>query len=80
VDGYSQFDSMLPYATSVHLKVDIATADGKKEPANWSRLLGMIGKAGYKGFVGLEYEGDNAEAEVPRLVATLHTLVRQVSG
>jgi len=80
VDGYSQFDSMLPYATSVHLKVDIATADGKKEPANWSRLLSMIGKAGYKGFVGLEYEGDNAETEVPRLVATLHTLVRQVSG
>src|SRR5580692_4841600 len=30
VDGYSQFDSMLPYATSVHLKIDIATADGKK--------------------------------------------------
>jgi len=79
-DGYSQFDSMLPYATSVHLKVDIATADGKKEPADWSRLLGMIGKAGYKGFVGLEYEGDNAEAEVPRFVATLRTLVRQVSG
>jgi L-ribulose-5-phosphate 3-epimerase len=80
VDGYSQFDSMLPYATSVHLKVDIAGADGKKETADWGRLLGMLGKAGYRGFVGLEYEGDNAEAEVPRLVATLHTLVRQVSG
>src|SRR6202021_1331750 len=42
VDGYSQFDSMLPYATSVHLKIDIATADGKKEPANGSRLQGRL--------------------------------------
>jgi L-ribulose-5-phosphate 3-epimerase len=80
VDGYAQFDSMLPFATSVHLKVDIATTDGKKEPADWSRLLRMLGKAGYKGFVGLEYEGDNAEPDVPRLLATLRTLVRQVSG
>ncbi len=80
VDGYSQFQSMLPYATSVHLKVDISTADGKKEPADWNRLLAMIGKSGYRGFVGLEYEGDNAETDVPRLCATLRGVVRQVSG
>jgi L-ribulose-5-phosphate 3-epimerase len=80
VDGYTQFQSMLPYATSVHLKVDISAADGKKEPADWNRLLAMIGKSGYRGFVGLEYEGDNADADVPRLCATLRGAVRQVSG
>src|SRR6202041_1566 len=69
VDGYSQFQSMLPFATSVHLKVDISTADGKKEPADWNRLLAMIGKSGYRGFVGLEYEGDNPDTDVPRLCA-----------
>jgi len=79
-NGYSQFEMMLPYATSVHLKTQISTKDGKKEPADWSRLLGMIGKAGYKGYVGLEYEENNAEADVPRLAATLRALVRQVSG
>lgn len=81
-NGYSQFEMMLPYATSVHLKPEIAGADGKKEPADWDRLLGMLGKAGYKGYVGLEYEeeGAVAEAEVPRLAARLRSAVRRISG
>jgi hypothetical protein len=33
-DGYSQFSSMLPYTTSVHLKTAIAGEDGKKEQAD----------------------------------------------
>lgn len=79
VNGYSQFDTLLPYATSVHLKTQIAAENGEKEPADWKRLLGMIGNAGYKGYVGLEYEGDNAETDVPHFAATLHALVRTMS-
>jgi len=79
-NGYSQFESMLPYATSIHLKSEIAGADGKTEAADWSRLLGMLGKAGYKGYVGLEYEGSNAESDVPRLAAKLGALVRKLSA
>src|SRR5438046_584883 len=74
VNGYAQFETLLPYATSVHLKTEIANAQGKNEPADWNRLLGMIGKAGYKGYVGLEYEGTNADAEVPRFAGELRTL------
>jgi len=55
VDGYSQFATMLPYATSVHLKRSIAGEDGKKEEADWKRLVTKVGKSGYKGYVGLEY-------------------------
>ena len=76
--GYSQFAMLLPYATSVHLKVDITNEEGKPERADWNRLLNMIGSAGYKGFVGLEYEGDNADADVPRLAADLRTLVTKL--
>jgi len=79
VDGYSQFETLLPYATSVHLKTQIAAKDGKKESADWNRLLGMLGKAGFKGYVGLEYEGDNAETDVPRYAADLRALVRKLS-
>jgi sugar phosphate isomerase/epimerase len=46
ISGYTQFESMLPYATSIHLKTDIAAEDGKTEAADWNRLLGMIGKSG----------------------------------
>ncbi len=79
-DGYSQFASMLPYTTSVHLKTGIAGKDGQKEKADWKRLLTMIGKSGYRGYVGLEYEEEDAPAEVPRLLTDLRTLVRTVSS
>jgi sugar phosphate isomerase/epimerase len=79
VDGYSQFETLLPYATSVHLKTLIAAQDGKKENADWNRLFGMLGKAGFKGYVALEYEGENAETDVPRYAADLRALVRKLS-
>ncbi|HTX33796.1 MAG TPA: sugar phosphate isomerase/epimerase family protein [Bryobacteraceae bacterium] len=79
-DGYSQFASMLPYTTSIHLKIAIAGKDGQKEKADWKRLLTMIGKSGYRGYVGLEYEETDAAAQVPRLLADLRTLVRTVSS
>lgn len=77
--GYAQLAMVLPYATSIHLKTEITNEDGKAEKADWSRLLSMIGRAGYKGFVGLEYEGDNADADVPPRAAELRDLVRKFS-
>ena len=78
-DGYDQFQTLLPYATSVHLKPIISGKDGKKEKADWKRLLTMLGKSGYKGYVGLEYEGNTADAEVPGYAMELHRLVRELS-
>lgn len=80
VDGYAQFATMLPYATSVHLKTSIAGADGKKEKADWKRLLTMLGNSAYKGFVGLEYEENDAAKAAPGLAAELRALVRTVSA
>ena len=62
------------------MKRGVTGADGKKEPADWNRLLTMLGKAGYKGYAGLEYEGNEAEADVPGLVAALRTVVRKLSA
>ena len=70
---------MLPYTTSVHLKTQVSNAEGKKEPADWNRLLGMLGKAGYQGYVGLEHETSNAANEIPGLLADLRMLVRKLS-
>ena len=78
--GYAQFETMLPYTTSVHLKTQMTDAEGKKEPADWNRLLEMLGKSGYRGFAGLEYEENNPEKDVPRLAADLRTAVRKISG
>ena len=78
-NGYAQFEMMVPYGTSVHLKTLVSDENGKKEPADWNRLLAMLGKAGYRGYIGLEYEGDNADADVPRYAENLRTLIRKVS-
>lgn len=79
VDGYKGFASMVPYATSVHLKAAIATPDGQKEKADWKRLLTILGNAGYKGYVGLEYEENDAADKMPGLLEELRTLVRSLT-
>jgi len=78
-NGYAQFEMMVPYATSVHLKTLVTDENGRKEPADWNRLLTMLEKVGYRGYIGLECEGDNADADVPRYAENLRTLIRKVS-
>jgi sugar phosphate isomerase/epimerase len=74
-NGYAQFEMLLPYATSIHFKAEMSDENGKKNPADWPRLLSMIAKSGYRGFVGLEYENNDAAAEVPKLCAELRRLI-----
>ena len=80
-NGYAQVELCLPYAVSVHFKRHISTPDGKKENADWDRLMGMFAKSGYRGFLGLEYEDPaTAETEIPRLAVELRNGVRRYSS
>jgi sugar phosphate isomerase/epimerase len=79
-NGYEEFPTMLPYATSIHFKTMVSDENGKKNPADWPRLLSMIAKSGYRGFVGLEYEANNAEADVPGLCAKLRDLTAKATA
>ena len=80
-NGYSQVAMCIPYATSVHFKEQIAGENGAKEKADWERLIGLFAKAGYKGYLSLEYENaDRAEADVPGLIAELIRGVRKYSA
>jgi L-ribulose-5-phosphate 3-epimerase len=80
-DGYSQVAMCIPYATSVHFKTEIAGENGTKEKADWDRLIGMFARAGYKGYLSLEYETNgDAEVEVPKLTAELRRGIRKYSS
>jgi len=79
-DGYAGFESMLPYATSIHFKTQVSDPDGKKLPADWPRLLAMIAKSGYRGFVGLEYEQNSPATDVPELCAKLRSLISKIDA
>lgn len=79
-NGYAQFETLLPYATSIHFKTAVTDENGKHIPADWPLMLAMIAKSGYRGFVGLEYESTNAAAEVPGLCAKLRSLISKMSA
>jgi L-ribulose-5-phosphate 3-epimerase len=80
-NGYSQVELCLPYAVNVHFKEHITTPDGLKEKADWDRLMTMFAKAGYRGYLSLEYEDPaTAQTEIPRLASDLRAGVRRYSG
>jgi sugar phosphate isomerase/epimerase len=80
-DGYSQIEMCIPYAVNVQLKTDISVEGGKREPQDWNRILGMFAKAGYKGFLSIEYEAkEDPMTAVPRLMKELRTLTRKYSA
>ncbi len=80
-DGYSQVEKCIPYATNVHFKQHIAGVDGTKEKADWDRLASMFAKAGYKGYLALEYEEPaSAESAIPGLTKELIRCARKYSG
>ena len=78
VDGYNGFAAMMQYATSIHLKASMTVEQGKKEKADWPRLLNIIGNSGYKGYVGLEYEENDSGERTPSLLAELRGLIRNL--
>ncbi len=80
-NGYAQVALCLPYALNVHFKTHVADEDGKKQDADWDRLAGMFVKAGYKGYLSLEYEDpESSESGVPRFAAELKRIVRKHSA
>jgi L-ribulose-5-phosphate 3-epimerase len=80
-NGYSQVALCIPYATSVHFKVNISDENGKKERADWQRLAEMFRSSGYKGYLSLEYEeSGDATTAVPPLLLDLVKVVSQRPG
>ena len=79
-DGYAQTAMAIPYAVSTHIKVMVSTPDGKKEKTDFDRLFGMFARGGYRGFVSLEYEENDAETAVPVLAPELIKAARKYSA
>ena len=75
-DAYRQIEMCSPYATNVHFKSEVHVAK-KAEPTDMGRVLGILTRAGYRGYVALEHEAaSDPRAEVPKLIAQM----RQAMG
>jgi sugar phosphate isomerase/epimerase len=58
VERYDAVKKMMPYAKGVSFKCYDFGADGKETTIDMDRLMKIVQDAGYRGFVGLEYEGN----------------------
>lgn len=78
-DPYADFEQCVPYAVNVQLKVDISKgAVRDAEPADFRKLLTILRKGGYQGFVALEYEAkQDPYTAVPAALKRLREALRE---
>ena len=76
-DVYGDIARCVRYAVNVQLKVEIRPRGAKqKSPADIARLVGILRKGNYQGFVALEYEAaTNPWTAVPQWLAKLKEVV-----
>ena len=66
-DPYADLEKIAPYAVTVQLKIDIQPAGKPSQPADFRRLAKILGDAGYRGYITLEYEDPrDPRTECPR--------------
>jgi len=77
-DPYTQVETCIPYATHAHIR----DFYGKpRKPLDLDRIWQMFAKAGYKGYMSLEYEGEeDPMTGVPPLIERIRTLCRKYSS
>ncbi len=70
-DPYAELAMVAPYAVNVQIKTEI-----DNRPADLAREIDLLKKAGYRGYIALEYEGkEDPKTAVPRHLATLRKLI-----
>ncbi len=71
-NAYEALAKAAPRAVNVQMKVSIAGAGGRDEPTDFGKIREILEKAGYKGWVALEYEGRaNAVTAIPEVIAKM---------
>jgi sugar phosphate isomerase/epimerase len=74
-DPYADLGKAAPYAVTVQVKSEIS-AGGTRGEADLGRIVDILKKAQYRGFVALEYEAkEDPKTAVPRHLKTLRKLI-----
>ncbi|QKK06771.1 MAG: sugar phosphate isomerase/epimerase [Planctomycetota bacterium] len=74
-DRYQGVAEMMPYAKAVSAKSHDFDADGNETNTDYRRMMKIVLDAGYRGRVGIEYEGENL-GEDEGILATKRLLER----
>jgi len=57
-DPYGEIEKAAPYAVTTHAKIDIFVEGAGKQDADFVKITKILHKAGYKGCLSIEYEGE----------------------
>jgi sugar phosphate isomerase/epimerase len=78
-DRYVGLEELMPYAKAVSAKSHVFDEEGNEARMDYERLLRIVLQAGYRGWVGVEYEGsEHSEDEGIRLTKALLERVREL--
>ncbi len=58
-DRYTGVTELMPYAKAVSAKSHDFDGDGNEMHTNYAKMISIVLDAGYRGFIGIEYEGGN---------------------
>lgn len=72
-DRYKGVELLMPYAKGVSAKSNVFNEAGDEANMDYYRLMKIVDEAGYKGFVGIEYEGKEL-SEKEGVIATKELL------
>ncbi len=62
-DRYKGVSEMLPFAKGVSAKSYDFDENGKQPLMDYKRLIGLVKESGFKGFIGIEFEGKSGDEE-----------------
>lgn len=80
-EAFKQIGMCLPQSVNIQVKVEMMDDAGKRVRQDWDRVVRMVAQSGYKGYLALEYEAEEAALQaVPRLMAELRELTRKYSA
>ncbi len=75
-DPYDDIARAAPFAVTCQVKVEMARKGGGKEAADYPRLIGIMRKVDYRGYITLEYEAaEDPMAAVPRHLEALRKAI-----
>ena len=78
-DPYLDMAKVAPYAVTVQIKIDVQPKGGKAVDADFERIIGILGEAGYRGYLALEYEGREEPKEaIPRVIEKLQKILKKI--
>ncbi len=75
-DRYRGVEELMPYAKAVSAKSHVFGEEGEEREMDYTRLLRIVLASGYRGYVGIEYEG--TELSEPEGILATKALLERV--